>query len=720
MNKKGSWLALALSGVLALNLCTPVRAEDKPDEGTKKEETVYAFLDWQGQLKSATVSEWLHNEQGFRQTADQSILENIKNINGDDLPEQNGTSLVWNSDEHDLYYQGTTTAELPLTMEVSYQFNGKTVDPHEIVGQSGSLTITIKLINHLETTETINGKTKYISTLFPCAIVTDLPTETFKDVKAEDGLILNESKNQIVALATVSGMSQMLRDSDVSALDDVKDKLKDEFVITANVENFEMPSIILAAAGTSNLEDKEIDRSDLDKLTDGVDDLKDATAKILDGTVQLHDANIELNDKMGEFQSKYKEFSDGLNTAATSSKALKEGAQKLSSGVGQIQTQLTAMLQNYNLTDEQLMGLLQQLNGSLTQLQGASALMEQLAGSMQALATMPQATGDAIRAAGQSEAFNDTWAGVTEQVRAGVKQNLPPVNVEIDQNALVSAIGSALAEQGVAEEQIPALTQAIAGKVGEQLNSQLGAAQEMIAAGLGQAVDAGVDTMSSYGKQAAVGTVDQIAQTVQDTMSAKVQEMAGLMSQAQQLTTEMTAMINNINGMIEQIGGVDELKNALAGLQQLPEGLKDLKEGTDQLAAGTAAMNAGLDKLNGASGDITDAINKFKDATQELAEKTGELNDGVDEFSREGIDELSGKVTDAMDDLNDVLDTAKAALDQSKEYRSYAGAADTMETSVKFIMKTDEIKLPEEKTTAVETKTEVKTSFWDRVKNLFH
>ena len=30
------------------------------------------------------------------------------------------------------------------------------------------------------------------------------------------------------------------------------------------------------------------------------------------------------------------------------------------------------------------------------------------------------------------------------------------------------------------------------------------------------------------------------------------------------------------------------------------------------------------------------------------------------------------------------------------------------------------IKLPEEKTTAVETKTEVKTSFWDRVKNLFH
>ena len=43
MNKKGSWLALALSGVLALNLCTPVRAEDKPDEGTKRKKPSMPF-----------------------------------------------------------------------------------------------------------------------------------------------------------------------------------------------------------------------------------------------------------------------------------------------------------------------------------------------------------------------------------------------------------------------------------------------------------------------------------------------------------------------------------------------------------------------------------------------------------------------------------------------------------------------------------------------------
>lgn len=112
----------------------------------------------------------------------------------------------------------------------------------------------------------------------------------------------------------------------------------------------------------------------------------------------------------------------------------------MSEGVGEIQQQLSAMLQKYNLTDEQLMGLLRQLNDSLTQLQNASALMQQLAHSMQGLAEMPQATGDAIRGAAQSESFNTAWASATDQVKAGVTVNLPDVSIEVNQEALVSAI----------------------------------------------------------------------------------------------------------------------------------------------------------------------------------------------------------------------------------------------------------------------------------------
>ena len=173
---------------------------------------------------------------------------------------------------------------------------------------------------------------------------------------------------------------------------------------------------------------------------------------------------------------------------------------------------------------------------------------------------MPQATGDAIRDAVQSESFNTAWASATDQVKAGVTANLPDVSIEVNQEALVSAISQALIEQGIEEGQIPDLTQAVAGKVKEQLDAQLTTAQQTLKAGLGQAAEAGVDAMGQAGKQVAAGTIETIAASVQETMNEKVQEMAGLMSQAQQLTTEMIAMIEQINGMIEQIGGVDALK----------------------------------------------------------------------------------------------------------------------------------------------------------------
>jgi len=53
MKKKTGFLSLALSGVLAMNLWTPVLAEEQPEEKTRKEETVYAFLDWHGQRMAA-------------------------------------------------------------------------------------------------------------------------------------------------------------------------------------------------------------------------------------------------------------------------------------------------------------------------------------------------------------------------------------------------------------------------------------------------------------------------------------------------------------------------------------------------------------------------------------------------------------------------------------------------------------------------------------------
>ena len=186
---------ISLSILMALTSGQVVFAEGEDEtsnSSVEKDETVYAFLNSDGSLKKATVSEWLHSEGGFDQIEDESILSDITNIKGDEVPEVNGNKLIWNSTNEDIYYQGSTNKELPLSMEVSYYFDGNKVNPEDILGKSGALEVRIKIINNEEKTKVIKGRTKYISSLFPVAVITDLKTDIFKDIEAEDATIINE------------------------------------------------------------------------------------------------------------------------------------------------------------------------------------------------------------------------------------------------------------------------------------------------------------------------------------------------------------------------------------------------------------------------------------------------------------------------------------------------------------------------------------------------
>ena len=181
-------------------------------------------------------------------------------------------------------------------------------------------------------------------------------------------------------------------------------------------------------------------------------------------------------------------------------------------------------------------------------------------------------------------------------------------------------------------------------------------------------------------------------------------------------------MTSSVNGLLDQAKNIDLNKvNSLgSSLQAAGPGIDKLIEGSSKLYDGTKSMQDGLNTLSSSSNDVTDAINKFKDATQELAEQTGNLNSGVQEFSTDGIDKLSTEVDNAIGDLDTVLDTANATLDQSIDYSNYAGAGENMKTTVKFIMKTDEVKKP--KDTAINEDSDIsKTSstLLERIANLF-
>ena len=789
--------AISLSILMALTSGQVVFAEGEDetnDSSVEKDETVYAFLNSDGSLKKATVSEWLHNEGGFDQVEDESILNDITNIKGDEVPEVNGNKLIWNSTNEDIYYQGSTNKELPLSMEVSYYFDGNKVNPEDILGKSGALEVRIKIINNEEKTQIIKGRTKYISSLFPVAVITDLKTDIFKDIEADDATIINESKNQILTFATVSGASQMLAESDIDTLNDISDKLKDEFVIKANVTDFEMPSILMAASSMTDVDHEDMNSDKLNKLTDGVNSLKDATAEILDGTVKLHDANIELNDKMGEFQSSYAKFQDGINTAKNSQGDIVDGAKQINEGITQMKAlmeSLTSQLGSLSMdeignlltsagtTVSSLPETVNTLNSMKAQLEAAKKQLSTLSDTIYAqytteenaanttallkeqfakpaLKSLSEQLGTAVDNSTLSipltltdadkEAIANTIKGsisanVNQEGLAGAATGI--VNdltklkaieagcTEDDEACKAQALADAQEEFGAFTAQIPnnisasvdteAISNGLTALIASKVPGIESTVKTLVKEQLGAALNTGdaQNNLAAGAYKASTVIVQNVAKSTQASLTDELTAMQGQLDSAINLCDTMTS---SVNGLLDQAKNVDLNKVSSLGssLQAAGPGIDKLIEGSSKLYNGTKSMQDGLNTLSSSSNDVTDAINKFKDATQELAEQTGNLNSGVQEFSTDGIDKLSTEVDNAIGDLDTVLDTANATLDQSIDYSNYAGAGENMKTTVKFIMKTDEVKKP--KDTVVNEDSDISTTsstLLERIANLF-
>ena len=153
-NKLAAGLAV---GMAAIMTAVPVYAAEETGS-VSKEETVYVNADASGNQESVTVSSWLKNAGSEKELKDQSDLQNITNVKGDETFTQDGENLTWNTDGADIYYQGTTDKELPVGVQLTYYLDGQEIAPEDLKGKSGHLEIHVKYTNKTQTTAKINGK----------------------------------------------------------------------------------------------------------------------------------------------------------------------------------------------------------------------------------------------------------------------------------------------------------------------------------------------------------------------------------------------------------------------------------------------------------------------------------------------------------------------------------------------------------------------------------
>lgn len=323
--------SVLLSAVMAGSMMpVTVFAQSNDENPTEKTETVYSVLNSDGSISDTIVSSWLHDEDGINNIKETLNLTDVKNIKSNEKPSKDGNTYTWNAKGNDVYYEGTATKQLPVSVKIRYELDGQEISANDIQGKSGHLKLMISFTNNYSEVKNINGKSIVIHPSYLAGGMLNMSTGKFSNVKCESGKIVNDGTNEMLAFANIPGLNETLRSA---GLDKVNNQLgiSDDVTVEADVNDFDLGSIMVGMTNEIDLASELGDIGSVSELTDGIDQLIEADNQLIDGSKQLYDGTTQL-----------KEQAAPLTGSSDQVRQLSAGAIQLNDGVKALQTGLTA------------------------------------------------------------------------------------------------------------------------------------------------------------------------------------------------------------------------------------------------------------------------------------------------------------------------------------------------------------------------------------------
>lgn len=654
------------------------------DNDADKDESVYLISDANGNVNKTIVVDHLKNKDKKDTLEDASNLSDIENVKGKEKFTQSGDKLTWQAGGKDIYYQGTATAEPPVTQKVTYYLDGKEISPEDLAGKSGKVKIRFDYTNTTSYTETVNGEKQTVSV--PFAAVTGLVLgDGFENIEVTNGKAEVSDSSSVVLGYALPGLKDSLGIKDGDLDGDVN--IPEYMEMTADVENFSMPAAMTFVVNASDYVSTDgIDTSDLDDM---INDLKDASTQLQDGSKTLAEGTDTLADGLSTLQSKLGTFasgvgtlqsglktytdgvstlSGGLNTLGNSTGALVSGADKLNSGAGQLASGSATLkdgLKTYTDGASQLNTGLNQLNdntGSLatgvTSLNdGAKTLSDGInaankgaagvsAGAAQLKTSIDTAkTGADSLAAGAKQVdegvgqLTQSLSDMPETIKTNINKSLESLN-ELNVGTLFKTLGYIDTDKITADNVSAAADAAVnnAGDIIDALtnmqNQNPSATYNQILVGLSQ----GKGAVSVY--SAVNQSVTDSAYTVQALKdgSAKVSDGASSLD-----------------------AGLGRLSD---GASELSSGASDLAKGTTQLATGATELQTGTQSLADKLPELTKGITSLVNGSNELVKNNDTLNAGATALNA-GASQLSAGTQSLMNSVPTLTSGIKKLVDGS-------------------------------------------------------
>lgn len=680
-------VAATISALLLLGCAAPAFAADAAVE---KKETSYLILNADGSVQEQITSDWLHSDDGFDAVTDESDLSDIQNLKSDVMPEQSGNTLKWTTDETDIYYQGKNSAQAPVGVSIEYTLDGKAVTADELKGQSGHLVATVTLKNNTGAEVTVNGKKRTVYTPFFTVAAAVLPSENFKNITTEHGLVESDSKTQVACYLAMPGMKEAVSDLLPDSFDKLDDLMLDTLTLEADVTDCTVPTFLFAAA--PNLSDLDLDEAS-DELGDTMNELTDAIDQLKDGSGALDDAVGTLVESLDTFASSYSQFDAGVDSALNGTQTLANGTENLLENAQLLATKTGELslgaIQLQNST-AQLAGVMNQqlvpglveasekktaLEDKMTELSGKletveipdmTALKAQLgagaeqvfdgAASGAAKAASEAAASNAAKAASQKTAEeikgNVQAASSSEDVTnaaAALTAQLYQDGYSAGYQASKTCVEMALNELGLDDAQKKAILNALAAQPSTSTPSA-----EVISNGTAQ-VSGMVEKIASDIDPNAIASAvgPKVAEQVAPIVTEEVTSSDDLAAAKQSAVQQVAAAIPDIN--------TDELKSLMGEFKDLSSQAGEMMDSVDTLTGAlyNTENPADTDTVVGAANAISDGAAKLGSGASQLATGTSAFATGVGTLDA-GTNQLLG----GMETLSSSSKTVSNAIGQ--------------------------------------------------------
>lgn len=653
-------LAVGMSVMMG---AVPVYAAGSTDtQNVYKEETVYVNADATGNSDEVTVSDWLKNSGSVSgNLTDESILKEIKNVKGDETFTENGDQLTWNTAGEDIYYQGTTDKELPVSVKLTYFLDGKEVKADELKGKSGHLKIQVQYTNNEKKTVTVDGKEEEVYTPFVMMTGMILPNETFSNVTIDNGKVISDGSRNIVVGFGMPGLKDSL-DLDEETTKEAEDKgvtIPENFEMEADVTDFTMSSTFTVAL-TDLLDDMDMDNIiDVDSLKDSLNELEDAALELVSGSGTLADGASTLADGVSSYTAGADELNAGIQKYLGSNGELNGSVTEYVNGVGKV---VKGVKDYTSGTNALANGVTSYVVGEQKIAAGAAQL-SQLSKGLEQVQTAVDTLSKA--ADGKGEATDDLVIAAN-QLAAGTKQ-------------LQAVLGS---------EEVTALLTQVNGMVttGNELISATESLSASLQTGIATPVAniaaalTGMETqLNAINTQ--LGTLQSDCETAVADVNAKITDYNTKVDAAQAAAnTSKTQIANAISALQVQLNATtdesvrDQISTAITALQNAQTAADGLNNVQKASAITVSVPTFDLSAITSGAATLQTNLKTFKETAAALQQQLPEMQKKLDAIAAakdslpsDSISQLTASVTQlnqGMQGLNTGLGTLSGGLGQ--------------------------------------------------------